>query len=114
MIQMYGSSAALWILGIVFAGLFGLLASSAFNINTKGLMGIFLFNGLVGFIGYAMRFYLIPRVSTVVFSVLSFFGIISAYLFSWIFANEVPTLTQGLGALAIVIANAALVTKETV
>jgi len=70
------------------------------------------FNSIVGFVGYALRFYLIPNVSTVVFSTLSFFGVISAYLFGWVFSNETPTLLQGLGATAIILANTVLLRKE--
>ena len=71
-----------------------------------------LFNSLIGFAGYALRFYLIPNVSTIVFSTLSFFGVLSAYLFGWAFSNEIPTLAQGLGAAAIIAANTVLLRKE--
>jgi drug/metabolite transporter (DMT)-like permease len=43
---------------------------------------------------------------------LSFFGVIAAYVFSWMFTGEVPTMTQGLGAAAIVLANTVLLRKE--
>jgi drug/metabolite transporter (DMT)-like permease len=48
----------------------------------------------------------------VTFSALSFFGVISAYLLSWIFTAETPSWSQAAGAAAIVAANIALVTKE--
>jgi drug/metabolite transporter (DMT)-like permease len=76
------------------------------------LANMILFNSLIGFVGYALRFYLIPNVSTVVFSTLSFFGVLSAYLFGWLFSNETPTLIQGLGAAAIIAANTVLLRKE--
>ena len=113
MTQMYGSSGLLWTVGVGAALALGLVGRSAFKISGSGLSSILLFNSLVGFVGYALRFYLIPKVSTVVFSSLSFFGVISAYLLSWLFTSEVPTLTQVGGAIAIVVANAVLVTKET-
>jgi drug/metabolite transporter (DMT)-like permease len=114
MTQMYGSSGVLWTVGVAAAVLGGLVGKSAFKVSGDGLGSILLFNGLVGFAGYALRFYLIPKVSTVAFSALSFFGVISAYLLSWLFTSEVPTLTQLGGAIAIVVANAVLVNKETV
>jgi drug/metabolite transporter (DMT)-like permease len=51
-------------------------------------------------------------VSTVIFSALSFLGVVSAYVFGWLGANEVPNMTQLLGALAIIVANTVLVSKE--
>lgn len=114
MIQMYGSSGLLWGIGIAIMAALGLLASGTFRITGQGLGGILAFNALVGFVGYALRFYLVPKVSTVIFSALSFFGIISAYAFGWVFSNETPTMVQIAGAIAIIIANTVLVNKETV
>ena len=114
MTQMFGGSSVLWGLGVVVALLIGSLGLGAFSISGRGLSTVLLFNALIGFTGYALRFYLIPKVSTVVFSALSFFGIIAAYAMGWGFSGEIPTATQGLGALAIVLANAVLLTKNTV
>lgn len=114
MAQMYGSSGVLWALGVIAMMAVGYLGKGAFSISAGGLGSILTYNALVGFIGYALRFYIIPKVSTVTFSALSFFGVIAAYLFSWVFAGEIPTVTQGLGAVAIMIANTVLLRKETV
>ena len=114
MIQMYGSSGILWALLAAVLGVAGLLAKDTFRLSLGGLSTIALFNALVGFTGYALRFYLIPRVSTLIFSVLSFFGVVSAYGLGWLFQGEVPNLTQLMGAVAIIVANGVLITKETV
>lgn len=114
MAQMYGSSGVLWAIGVVAMLALGYIGKGAFAISSGGLGSILTYNAIVGFIGYALRFYLIPQVSTITFSALSFFGVIAAYVFSWIFTGEVPTMTQGLGAAAIVIANTVLLRKETV
>jgi drug/metabolite transporter (DMT)-like permease len=114
MTQMFGGSLVFWVIGIAIALAVGGLGLGALSISGRGLSTVLLFNALVGFTGYALRFYLIPKVSTVVFSALSFFGIIAAYAMGWGFSGEIPTATQGLGALAIVVANAVLLTKETV
>jgi drug/metabolite transporter (DMT)-like permease len=114
MTQMYGSSGVMWTLGVLAALALGLVSSKAFKISSGGLSSILLFNSLIGFVGYALRFYLIPKVSTVVFSALSFFGVISAYLLSWLFTSETPSIVQAIGAAAIVFANVVLVSKETV
>jgi drug/metabolite transporter (DMT)-like permease len=114
MTQMYGSSGVMWTIGVGIALALGLISSKVFKISSGGLSSILLFNSLIGFVGYALRFYLIPKVSTVIFSALSFFGVISAYLLSWLFTSETPSMVQALGAAAIVFANVVLVSKETV
>ena len=114
MAQMYGSSGVLWAVGVVALLALGYIGKGVFKISGGGLGSILTYNALVGFLGYALRFYLIPQVSTVTFSALSFFGVIAAYVFSWIFTGEVPTMTQGLGAAAIVLANTVLLRKENV
>ncbi len=112
MTQMYGSSGVLWIIAAVVLVAVGFLAKGTFGISLAGLGGVAAFNTFVGFLGYAMRFYIIPKVSTVGFSVMSFFGVISAYLLSWLFIGETPSVTQGIGAAAIIAANAVLLRKE--
>lgn len=114
MIQLYGSSGVLWALLAVVLGAAGYLAKNTFRMTLGGLGAIALFNALVGFSGYALRFYLIPRVSTMTFSVLSFSGVVSAYGFGWLFQGEVPNLTQLMGAVAIIVANGVLMTKQNV
>lgn len=114
MAQMYGSSGVLWAIGIGAMLTLGQLGKGLFSISAGGLGSILTYNALVGFAGYALRFYLIPQVSTITFSALSFFGVIASYVFSWLFTGEIPTLTQGLGAAAIVIANTVLLRKEIV
>ena len=58
------------------------------------------FNTLVGFLGYCLRFYAIPRLSTVVFSLLSFVGVLSSFAFGYLFVNEKPSwLTLAGGSL---------------
>lgn len=59
------------------------------------------FNTLVGFLGYALRFYAIPRVSTVVFSLLSFVGVVASFGWGYLFSNEIPTWISFVGGLVI-------------
>ena len=49
------------------------------------------FNTLIGFIGYCLRFYAIPRLPTVVFSLLSFVGVIASFGWGYLFVNEIPS-----------------------
>jgi drug/metabolite transporter (DMT)-like permease len=60
-----------------------------------------LFNLLVGFVGYSLRFYAIPKVSTIVFSLLSFFGVAASFAFGYLFVGEVPSTLSTLGAVLI-------------
>ena len=60
-----------------------------------------LFNLIIGFAGYCLRFYSVNKVSTVVFSLLSFVGVISSYVFGKLFVNETASWKTYLGALLI-------------
>ena len=55
------------------------------------------FNTLIGFLGYCLRFYAIPRLPTVVFSLLSFVGVISSFVFGYLFVHETPSWFTLLG-----------------
>ncbi len=106
MLEMYGGSGLLWLL-------LALVLGTSLQTSSKNVWTMVLFNALIGFVGYGMRFYTIPHVSTMAFSLLSFFGIVGAYLLGWLFVGEIPTLVQGMGALAIMVANGFLLRKET-
>jgi drug/metabolite transporter (DMT)-like permease len=64
---------------------------------------LILFNTIIGYIGYVIRFFTIPRLSTLAFNSLVFIGVISAYLWGYIFSNETIKLQNILGTLLIVI-----------
>lgn len=106
MLHMYGGSSLLWAL-LAAVGVFAIGRVSGGALKT-----MLTFNAIVGFLGYALRFYMIPKVSTVAFSMLSFFGVVAAYMFGWFFMGEVPSATQGVGAAAIILANAFLLQKN--
>ena len=52
---------------------------------------IIAFNALIGFIGYCLRFYSIPRTTTVIFSILTFVGVVAGYSWGLLFAGEKPS-----------------------
>jgi drug/metabolite transporter (DMT)-like permease len=72
-------------------------------ISTEGSvwLPLILFNAIVGFSGYALRFYAIPKVTTIVFSLLTFFGVIASFGWGYLFAEEIATPSSMLGALLI-------------
>lgn len=59
------------------------------------------FNTLIGFLGYCLRFYAIPRLPTVVFSLLSFVGVLASFGFGYVFVNEIPSSMTALGGVLI-------------
>lgn len=81
----------------------GMLLASSTKIdwNPSVWIPMTLFNVLIGFVGYAMRFWAIPRVSTVLFSLLTFIGVIASFSWGYLFAEERPTWMALLGALLI-------------
>lgn len=73
--------------------------------NPKNLMNLGIFNLIIGFAGYCLRFYSINNVSTVVFSLLSFVGVLSSYAFGKFFVNESSSWKTYLGAILIATAS---------
>ncbi len=53
------------------------------------------FNGFLGFTGYILRFWSIPRLSTLLYSMLSMFGVLAAFTWGHFLADE-PIQGQGL------------------
>lgn len=99
-------------------GLLGLLAVKApvvESIDTRSSVWIpmLLFNGLIGFVGYAMRFWAIPKVSTALFSILSFVGVAAAFGWGWLFVEEKPTWMTLAGAGLIAAASGLAEKKES-
>ena len=90
-LEMYGG-ALVCIVPLIVFGLLKIQYSA--SVWTK----IVLFNLIVGFIGYSLRFYSIPKVNTETFGLLSFVGVFSSFLFGFLFLGERPSLTSLLGA----------------
>lgn len=120
MFELYGGSFT-WILAaLAVSGLIPASASSAssplqlpkLDLSWKIWLPMILFNSLVGFGGYLMRFMAIPLVSTLVFSMLSFIGIVAAYIFGYIFQGEKPSYLAMGGSALIILANGVLLSKN--
>jgi drug/metabolite transporter (DMT)-like permease len=81
----------------------GILLASQKQIDWKPSVWLpmTLFNICIGFIGYSLRFYAIPRVTTVLFSMLTFIGVIASFSWGYLFAEETPTWMAALGAFLI-------------
>jgi len=107
MLEMYGGSFLVWG-GLALSGLW---KGGAGPLPFSSGLAMVLFNLLIGFVGYGIRFFTIPKISTVSFSALSFFGIVSAYFYGWFFENEKPSWLAMGGAAAIILANTQLLGK---
>lgn len=72
------------------------------GINTnKDIKKLFLANLLIGVIGFTLKYYGVPRMKTDIFSVLSFVGVIMAYVFGWYFQGETITKYHIIGTILI-------------
>lgn len=81
-----------------FAGIIGwiLFSGASWKTSVQNWIPLLLFNIFIGFIGYSLRFWSIPRLPTAVFSILTFIGVAAGYLWGLLYSKEVPSL----GALA--------------
>jgi drug/metabolite transporter (DMT)-like permease len=82
-------------------GLYVLLGQRTIDTNPVNLTKLGLFNLIIGFGGYSLRAYSINKVSTVVFSLLSFIGVLSSYAFGKLFVGETSSWKTYLGAMLI-------------
>ena len=71
------------------------------------------FHAVTMFSGYWLRFFAIPRLSTVTYSILSYAGLISAYLFGLVFLGERPGWVSLGGAVLILISGILLQMSPT-
>lgn len=60
------------------------------------------FHGVTLFSGYWLRFYAVPRLSTVTYSILSYAGLLASYIFGLAFLGERPGWMSIIGAIIIV------------
>ena len=96
------SSAAVWLAAIVGLQytLFGGLPALQGSFSDITLLT--LFHGFTLFSGYWLRFFAVPRLSTVTYSILSYAGLLASYVFGIFFLREQPGWISVAGALIIV------------
>jgi len=81
------------------AGIF--LEKAPISVEGSVWLPLILFNAFVGFIGYSLRFYAVPKVKTIIFSLLSFFGVLASFGWGYLFAEETASTSALFGALLI-------------
>jgi len=76
------------------------------DIDGQKILGmVLLFNMFIGCVGYFLRFYTIKKLSTKTYVILSFFGVITAYIYGVIFENEKITIKDIIGTGLILFSN---------
>lgn len=96
------SSAAVWfaaIVGLQYTLFDGLPAVQG---SFSDITLLTLFHAFTLFSGYWLRFFAVPRLSTVTYSILSYAGLLASYVFGIFFLREQPGWISILGALVIV------------
>ena len=68
---------------------------SVIDWSWKTWLPLLAFNGILGFAGYVLRFWSIPRLATILYSILSMFGVLAAFTWGHFLADE-PVQPQGL------------------
>ena len=92
-----GSSPFIPILRLYPAAFLGIIAwiffkGAPISRDSSVWIPMMLFNVFIGFLGYFLRFFSIPRLPTAIFSILTFIGVAAGYGWGLIYAKEVPSL----------------------
>ena len=75
-------------LPILIAGLVALKNIQPVDWNLRHWAPLLAFNGLLGFTGYSLRFWSINKMPTILFSVLSLFGVLGSFFFGSVLVGE--------------------------
>lgn len=75
------------------------------NFTNQSINLSLVLNGVIGLVGYLLRFFAISKLSPSVYAPLSYFGVIMAYVYGILINGEQITLMKVLGSLCIVIPN---------
>lgn len=75
------------------------------NGTNKYLILLLAGNAIIGALGYFLRFYTIDKLSSELYGVLSYFGIIMAYIYGWLINKEALSWQKIIGSLIIVLSS---------
>lgn len=78
----------------------------------KRIMIALLLNGILGALGYYFRFYAAYRLDSQIYAILSYIGIIMAYVYGIVLNNEKLSIYKIVGTLFIIIANYLILQKK--
>jgi drug/metabolite transporter (DMT)-like permease len=74
-------------------------------INDIKVLASVIINGIIGSLGYFLRFFASFRLSPEVYAPLSYFGVVMSYVYGILFNNEQLTIPKTLGTLSILASN---------
>jgi drug/metabolite transporter (DMT)-like permease len=89
--------------GLLFLLLYAFSQPEKVDTNPTNWLYLLGFNAVLGFTGYLARFYAIPKLPTIVYSLLSLIGVSTGYLWGRWLANEIPSSQSLWGSLWIVL-----------
>ena len=72
---------------------------------------LILFNAIAGFVGYLLRFIMIPKLSTLLFNSLIFTGVIFSYIWGYILSNE-PINASNISGTLLILTSIFLINKK--
>lgn len=75
------------------------------NFTNKYINLSLLLNGIIGLVGYLLRFFAISKLNPSIYAPLSYFGVIMAYVYGILINGEQITLMKIIGSLCIVVPN---------
>lgn len=75
------------------------------NFANKSINLSLVLNGVIGLVGYLLRFFAISKLDPSIYAPLSYFGVIMAYVYGILINGEQITLMKALGSLCIVVTN---------
>lgn len=87
------------------------------NINTSSNLDyhywitLILFNAIIGFVGYLLRFIMIPKLSTLLFNSLIFTGVIFSYIWGYVLSKE-PITYNNLSGTLLILSSIFLINKK--
>jgi drug/metabolite transporter (DMT)-like permease len=73
--------------------------------NESTLSASIAINGVIGVVGYWLRFYSMGRLTPLVYALLSYIGIVMSFVYGWWFNQEQLTLNKIIGVICILIPN---------
>jgi drug/metabolite transporter (DMT)-like permease len=102
-------SASLWLAAVIcITALTSSVAGPHMTGDTMDAMWLIGFHSLSTFAGYWLRFFAIPRLSSVTFAILSYSGLMASYVLGWWFLQEHPGWMSLFGAACILVSGVVL------
>lgn len=83
--------------GLAILLLYAIFNKNVVDISTMNWSKLLGFNAFLGFTGYLARFFAIPRIPTIIFSLLSFIGVSFGYIWGILFTGDEPTTKAMVG-----------------